>query len=419
MNSSDTEAALNRQAEDYVQLVLALGQHDADYVDAYYGPPAWKDTVERERPTLEAIAAGAESLAEQLALADVCTEPELLQLRHSYLLRQTQALGARASMLRGTRFSFDEESRALYDAVAPTYPEKYFQDLLKDIAALLPGSGPVHERYEEFRKDFVIPPERLDAVFAAAIQEGRNRTRRHLVLPPEESFTVEYVRGKSWSGYNWYRGSAASLIQVNTDFPISIDRAVDLAFHEGYPGHHVYNTLLEYTLVRGHGWLEFTVYPLFSPQSLIAEGTANFGIEVALPGDERVAFERDVLFPQAGLDTSRAEEFYKLYGLVMRLNYAGNEAARRYCNGDMSREDAVAWLVTYALMPPDRAMQRTRFFDAYRSYVINYNLGQDLVQEYVEARGGTPGNPERRWEIFAGLLASPQLPSALRTPARS
>ena len=33
-------------AERYVKTVLALGQHDKDYVDAYYGPPEWKREVE-------------------------------------------------------------------------------------------------------------------------------------------------------------------------------------------------------------------------------------------------------------------------------------------------------------------------------------------------------------------------------------
>ena len=112
-------------------------------------------------------------------------------------------------------------------------------------------------------------------------------------LPPEH-FTVEYVTNKSWSGYNWYQGGFRSLIQVNTDLPIYIDRAVDLACHEGYPGHHVYNALLEQHLVKARGWLEFSVYPLFSPQSLIAEGTANYGIEVAFPGRDRIAFEQEV-----------------------------------------------------------------------------------------------------------------------------
>ena len=125
-------------------------------------------------------------------------------------------------------------------------------------------------------------------MFQAAIAAAASARWRTSTLPAEESFTVEYVTGKSWSGYNWYQGNYRSLIQVNTDLPIYIDRAIDLACHEGYPGHHVYNVLLEKHLVRDRGWVEFTVYPLFSPQSLIAEGTANYGIEVAFPPDERV-----------------------------------------------------------------------------------------------------------------------------------
>ncbi|NIV17481.1 MAG: hypothetical protein GWN47_03535, partial [Woeseiaceae bacterium] len=59
------------------------------------------------------------------------------------------------------------------------------------------------------------------------------------------------------------------------DLPIFIDRAVDLGCHEGYPGHHTFNVLLEKNLVTDRGWTEFTLYPLFSPQSLIAEGSGN------------------------------------------------------------------------------------------------------------------------------------------------
>ncbi len=200
---------------------------------------------------------------------------------------------------------------------------------------------------------------------------------------------------------------------MNVDFPITIDRAVDLACHEGYPGHHVYNSMLELSLARGRGWQEFTIYALFSPQSLIAEGTANFGIDMAFPGKERVAFEQEVLFPLAGIDPSLAESYYAVHALVQRLAYAGNEAARRYLDGRMTRGQAADWLVRYALMSPERAEQRTHFFDKYRSYVINYNLGQDLVQKSIERRGGTAENPERRWELFAELLSSPRIPSTL------
>ena len=236
-------------------------------------------------------------------------------------------------------------------------------------------------------------------------------------MPATETFKVEYVTGKSWSGYNWYQGSYHSLIQVNTDLPIYIDRAVDLACHEGYPGHHVYNVLLEKNLVRDRGWMEFTVYPLFSPQSLIAEGTANYGIEVAFPGDERTLFEREVLFPLAGLHPARATAYYRVQALADKLAYAGNEAARAYLNGGMDRPQAARWLVEYAMMSQPRADQRTRFIDQYRSYVINYNLGKDLVKDYIESRAAAIV-ADRRWAEFVRLLASPRLPSSLQTCAK-
>ncbi|MGH7464250.1 MAG: hypothetical protein ACREK1_03685 [Longimicrobiales bacterium] len=166
--------------------------------------------------------------------------------------------------------------------------------------------------------------------------------------------------------------------------------------------------------VRQRGWPEYSVYPLFSPQSLIAEGSANYGIDVAFPGAERVEFERNVLFPLAGIDPARADEYERVRLLVERLSYAGNEAARAYLNGTISGDSAATWLNTYALLEPARAQQRVRFFDAYRSYVINYNYGRDLVAEYVLGRGGTADDPARRWEVLKELLSTPRLPSDLR-----
>jgi hypothetical protein len=454
---------MNRIAESYVKLVLAVGQHDANYVDAFYGPAEWKraaDTAGKrplaellaearslraalaELPAPPAVAAAATTASAAPSAAGVSgggmaaaaagksdstataskpagedSEGELLQLRHRYLDRQLSALAAHVEALGGARTSFDEESRALYDAVAPTYDAGHFQAILDRIDRLVPGHGdgtPLATRIETYRRRFVIPLDRLDAVFTAAIAECRRRTAAHVALPPGESFEVAYVKDKPWSGYNWYQGGFHSLIQVNTELPIYIDRALDLAGHEGYPGHHVYNSLLEQHLVRERGWVELTVYPLFTPQSLIAEGTANFGVEVVFPGPDRVAFERQVLYPKAGLDPAGAADYDKLQELLRDASYAGNEAARGYLDGRMSRDAAQAWLVRYALMSPERAAQRMRFIDAYRSYVINYNYGQDLVRRYIEKRGGTADHPELRWREFTRLISSPRLPSDLR-----
>ncbi len=408
------KSPMNDLAERYVKLVLALGQHDADYVDAYYGPPEWRKDAESVKRSLDSIDTEAIALQKTLMSAvPPSSAEEIVRLRHTYLTRQMFALRIRVAMLTQRKFTFDEESKALYDAVAPTNDPAVFEQTVQELGKRLPGSGSVLERYDAFRSRFIIPRDRLDATFKAAIDGCRSRTLQHVKLPPGESFTVEYVTNKSWSGYNWYQGQYKSLIQVNTDLPIYVDRAIDLACHEGYPGHHVYNVLLEKNLVRDRGWVEFSVYPLFSPQSLIAEGTANFGIDVAFPSRDRLAFERSTIFPAAGLDPTRAAEYYDVLALVDRLSYAGNEAARRYINGELDAKGAASWLERYALYSAPRAAQRVRFIDQYRSYVINYNLGKDLVKRYVESRGGTESNGARRWQVFEQLLSSPRLPSGL------
>jgi hypothetical protein len=421
---------LRELSESYVSLVLAVGQHDPAYVDAYYGPEEWATAAAAEQLGLDAIKDRAEVLiawlqanpvpAEEVHETEHGTEAhslEILQLRHEFLLTQLQSLVARVNLLAGAEMSFDEESMALYDAMAPVHEDAEFQTILGELDGELPGEGSLLDRYEAFQSDFIIPPEKLAAVFTTAIDECRARTLEHIDLPEGESFQIEYVTDKSWSAYNWYQGGFKSLIQVNTDLPISIDRAIDLACHEGYPGHHVFSVVREHHLHQIHGWDETTIYPLFSPMSLIAEGSANYGIEMAFPGDERVVFERETLFPLAGMDPARAELYYRVQELKERLSYAGNEAARRYLDGQINADAAASYLTTYALMSRPRAEQRVRFIDQYRSYVINYNLGLDMVRDYVEMRASEDPTEEYRWAVFLDLIASPRQPSGLNLHA--
>lgn len=409
---------LDRCAREYVRLVLALGAHDPGYVDAWYGPAAWLDEVTAARPSLEEVGVAVDTL--QAALegrdvdAEVAASEPIVALRRTFLHAQVGAIRTRVALLRGTRLTFDQESAGLYRAVSPAVTEEGCAAVVDDLANALPGTGAVAPRLHAFLDRFLIPPDRLDVTFRAAIDEGRRRTLARIALPADESFTLEYVTGKPWGGYNWYQGQYRSLIQVNTDLPCFVDRAVDLACHEGYPGHHVYNVLLEQRLARGRGWVEFLVYPLYSPQSLVAEGTANYGIDVALPPDERLAFERDVIFPAAGLDASEVEAYYAVLARMRRVSYAGNEAARRYLDGRATRAETLRWLEAYALFLPERAEKRMSFIERYRSYVINYNVGQDLVRDYVEAR---VRDGQDRWTVFEALLATPVVISNLPAAA--
>src|SRR3954463_14989721 len=133
---------MNTIAERYVKLVLALGQHDADYVDAYYGPPEWKAEAERLKKPLASIEATARrAIGDIPVLSDADTRDELIVLRRDYLKRQLEALRTRVQVLQGTKLTFDQESRALYDAVAPVHPESYFSAMLKELDTLLPGDA--------------------------------------------------------------------------------------------------------------------------------------------------------------------------------------------------------------------------------------------------------------------------------------
>ena len=70
------------------------------------------------------------------------------------------------------------------------------------------------------------------------------------------------------------------------------------------------------------GWIEYSIYPLYSPMSLLAEGSANYGINVAFPVEERLAFEKEVLFPLAGLDANQVENYYQVEDKLSLLSYA-------------------------------------------------------------------------------------------------
>ncbi|WP_276496828.1 hypothetical protein [Pontibacter litorisediminis] len=408
-------ATMDQLAERYVKTLLRLGQYDSDVVDAYYGPEEWKPTeAAADSLPAEAFLKEFRAIQEQLQAQDTTSLPADEQRRLAMFKKQMLAAITKVEIMQGKKYGFDEEAKLFYDAEPPHYELAYFDSILTEIDRELPGKGSITERWDAYRAKFEIPKAKLDTVFKAAIAEARSRTKAHYDLPERENFKLDFVTDKAWSGYNYYQGKGYSLIQINTDFPIYIERAIDLASHEGYPGHHVFNVLLEQNLVDKKGWKEYSIYPLFSPQSLIAEGSANYGIEVAFPAEERLQFEKEVLFPLAGLNPAEADRYYSILAKIGQLDFAGNEAARHYLNGEISREEAADLLVKYNLYQKDRALQRTRFMDKYRSYVINYNLGKELVRHYIERNGGTDDNPEKRWELFAELLSNPYTASMLK-----
>lgn len=396
-------------ARDYVQLTLEAGEREPGYVDAYYGPAAWAAAAKAKPRTVAELRTAATALKARALAVRSLTPFEAR--RRAALVAQLTAAETRLAMNAGVKFSFDDEAERLFGVRPVLPPLATFDPALAEIEALVPGAGPLWQRIDTYRERFVIPPAKVDAVMRAATAECRRRTVAHIPLPATEKFTLELVTGKPWSGYNYYKGNDTSLIQINTDLPIYIDLAVDLGCHEGYPGHHVYNVLLERELSTKRGWIEFTVYPLYSPQSLLAEGSANYGIDLTLPRAERAAFEMRVLYPLAGLDAAEAPRFTALNAATDRLSAARFVIARDYLDGRIDRTTALALTQKYLLLSPARAEKSLTFTEAYRSYVINYGLGRDMVRATVEAAGS---DDAARWAAMTRLLSEPTTTADLR-----
>ena len=247
------DSELNSLAEQYVNLGLSIGQYDPDFVDAYYGPDSLKPKNATRKifpkDSLLNAVGGLKTKITEIASALSDTG----KIRAGWMSQQLTAFDRRIRIFSGEFKSFDEESKDLFGIVAPVYPESHYAALLDSLNKILPGKGDVQSRFQNLANQFIIPKDKLDNVFRVTIAEARKKTKEHYALPAEESFSIEYVNNKPWSGYNWYKGNFMSIIQINTDTQIFLERAIDVGSHESYPGHHVYNMLLEKNLYRDKG----------------------------------------------------------------------------------------------------------------------------------------------------------------------
>jgi hypothetical protein len=411
MQEKTYHANLNDVADEYVKLTLAIGEYDPDFIDAYYGPEEWRPSgAKKEHFPYEEFKWQANDLINQLKEIDDAAFEHIEMQRYGFLIKQLHAVQTKLDMMAGKQYPFDVESLALYDAVAPHVELSTFETLLEELEFMVPGEGPLAVRYIAYSKKFVIPADKLDTVFQTAILEARARTKHKIDLPENERLEIQYVKDQPWEAYNTYQGNAHSLIRINTDLPYTIDWALFLAAHEGYPGHHVYNISLEQHLVIDRQWSEYQVQTFFSPQSFIAEGTANFGVGMIFNPEQRLAFEKEVLFPLAGINSESAEQFYQVQEIRNQLAFAEISIARAYLNRSLSAEEAIEALKRYKQYTEEEATQRISFFDNYRSYVINFTIGEQLVKDHIDEAGA---DVDEQWALFKDLLSTPYTASGL------
>jgi len=159
---------IDRNAEAYVRLVLALAARDPDSLDSYSGPREWRAEARAQYTTLPEVQRSARALMERIAARG---ESETGS-RDEFLIRQLRAIVARIDLLTGIRRPFAEESRLLFGIDPPaskTDRRERTAPVRDRLDRLLPGRGDLTRRLADFQRRFVVPLDRLSQVLSRAI----------------------------------------------------------------------------------------------------------------------------------------------------------------------------------------------------------------------------------------------------------
>lgn len=390
---------VNAHAENYISLCFELERYIPGLVDAYFGPPNLREQAgTTPTPLNDLIESIEDSMRALSAKAFTPTERRI-----GFLYRQLRALRMLAVVARGDTVPYLEEVAGIYDIRPVRVPESTYEKSLAEIAHLLPGAAPLADRLDTFRKQFEIPPTMVREIFADALEYTRSKTKGLIPLPENETFEMSLVTDKPWSGYNWFKGSAHSLIEINTDLPRRIDHVLHLMSHEGYPGHHTDISTKEHTLFRGNGWLEFSMHPLYSPQSVIAEGIAETAGEIIYSQDEALAYMRDSIARRLGKRDLDFPKLMKISSLFDDLRSVAANASILLFSEMLPESEVFDYLRQFALIDRAFAEKRLQFLKIYRGYIYTYYYGYDLLKAYFSGK-------DARAE-FIKLLSEPAYPS--------
>ena len=386
---------------EYVRLGLAFDRLERGFVDAWTGPAQVRAQVESEpRPTPAQLARRARELRAELPSAGLSPE------RTAFLDGQLGGLETSARTLGGEPLPFLDQVEG-YFQVRPTLgdPASY-EAAHRELDLLLPGEGPLLERYTAYRDGRSVPRERL----AEAVREWstvlRERARAAFPLPDEEQVDYEIVSDKPWAGFNYYLGGFRSTVAINSDLPVGLGALPALVAHESYPGHHTERCRKQARLAD---LPELDLWLVNTPENLLAEGLADLGL-TGLGLDDWSTLAAD-LYADLGIAYD-GEQGLRVARAAAALGPVRQDAAILLHDQGASPEQAEQHLVRWALMSPARARKTVEFMThpVWRAYTSTYVEGARLLSRWLDARPAEQPVGQR----FARLLDEQLTPAALQ-----
>lgn len=381
-----------RLGEGYVRLALSLARHQPSLVETWLGPAAWRDGA---REPVASIHAGIATLREAMAVMRPETDDDE-RARRRYLAGQLQALAVAARRLGGASTSFADEAVEALGTPAPPRDAAAMDRLRQELAERLPGRGSLAERHAAFRAGHAVPAERVEAVFTAAVAWCRAAAAAHLPLPAGEAMTVTAADEQGWAAFSRPHDARTSEVWVARRGGSDVGHLLQLAAHEGTPGHHAQHVLATARLVEARGWTERALTPAFGPHRVLAEGAAEAGADLLLPIEVRERVCAEQLMPAAGQRPALAATVVRVERLVAALDLEVAHVAAEYLDTPLGTEAAAAQLRDRALVLDPAGM--VAFIERQRSRILAYPVGRRLVGDALAA-----APPETRWQRFAAI----------------
>lgn len=385
--------------QEYLRLGLRFDRLVDGFVDAFTGDPALRAEVANEPAPLPAeLARRANHLRAELRSAGLAED------RVRFLDGQLHALSISARKLNGEEIGFVDEVESYFQVRIEPGDTDAYVEAHDALDRLLPGDGPLLERYVAWREADVVPPDSLAEAVDAFSSDLRDRVRATYPLPEQEVVEYDVVTDKPWSGFNYYLGSYRSRVAINADLPMRKGDLPKLVAHESYPGHHTEHCRKERLLVEGGLRDEHRIFLVNTPECLMAEGLADLGVRVAV-GKEWGAWARGVYADLGiGFDGELAEAVGRA---AAALNNVRQDAAILLHDRGASEDDAVAHIVKWGLASEDRARKSLAFLTdpLWRAYTSTYVEGYRLLGRWLDL--GDEG------ERFRRLLDEPLTPAAI------
>lgn len=364
---------------EYVRLGLAFDRLQRGFVDAWTGPASLRAQVEAApAPSAWRLTARARELLLELPSAGLDAS------RTRFLAGQLAGLEASGRVLAGEPLAYLEQVEAFFQVRPELGSTDAYEAAHRALDDLLPGDGPLLERYDAYRDGASVPVDRLPEAVHSWSEVLREKARAAYPLPDEERVDYEIVHDQPWSGFNYYLGGFRSTVAVNADLPIGLGLLPALVAHESYPGHHTERCrkqALPGDLPERELWLVNT------PENVLAEGLADLGLRgLGLSDWGLLATE---LYADLGIGYD-GERGARISAAAAALGPVRQDAAILLHDRGASVEQVARHLARWALLPPPRVRKAVAFLTdpLWRAYICTYVEGERLLSRWLDAAPG-------------------------------